>query len=48
MPREKCFYADHFGLVMETLTSRGLLIGSYDASGKANLMTIGWGMIGSV
>ena len=41
-------YTRHFDLVMKVLTSRGLLLGGYDAAGKANLMTIGWGSIGSV
>lgn len=41
-------YTQHFDLVMKALTSRGLLLGSYDAAGKANLMTIGWGSLGSV
>lgn len=39
---------DHFPAVMEALTSRGLLLGVYDPQGKANLMTIGWGTLGSV
>jgi flavin reductase (DIM6/NTAB) family NADH-FMN oxidoreductase RutF len=41
-------YTKHFEFVMKTLTERGLLIGSYDAQGKANLMTIGWGTLGSI
>jgi len=39
---------DHFEAVMEALTSRGLLVGSYDAKGNPNLMTIGWGTLGSI
>ena len=34
--------------IMQAMTSRGLLLGSYDANGRANLMTIGWGTLGSV
>jgi len=33
---------------MRAMTSRGLLLGSYDAAGKPNVMTIGWGAVGSV
>jgi flavin reductase (DIM6/NTAB) family NADH-FMN oxidoreductase RutF len=38
----------HYGAVVRALTSRGLLLGSYDAAGRANMMTIGWGSLGSV
>ena len=41
-------YTKHFEPVMKALTSRGLLLGSYDAASKANLMTIGWGSLGSI
>lgn len=41
-------YTQHFDLVMQAMTSRGLLLGSYDAAGKPNVMTIGWGTIGSI
>ena len=41
-------YARHFEAVMRIMTGRGLLVGSYDAAGKANLMTIGWGSLGSI
>ena len=34
--------------VMRAMTGRGLLLGSYDAAGRANLMTIGWGTLGNV
>jgi flavin reductase (DIM6/NTAB) family NADH-FMN oxidoreductase RutF len=40
--------SDHYAAVMKAMTTRGLLLGSYDASGKANLMTIGWGALGTV
>jgi len=48
MAKQSIAYTEHFGAVMEVLTSRGLLLGSYDAGGRANLMTIGWGTLGSV
>jgi len=48
MHREPIRYTDHYEAVMKALTSHGLLLGSYDASGRANLMTIGWGSIGSI
>lgn len=48
MTKENIRSTDHFPEVMEALSTRGLLLGSYDASGKANLMTIGWGTIGTV
>ena len=48
MERKRIQYSDHFGEVMRTMTSRGLLLGSYDSAGQANLMTIGWGTLGSV
>jgi len=41
-------YTEHFAAVMKAMTSRGLLLGAYDSAGKANLMTIGWGAIGSI
>jgi flavin reductase (DIM6/NTAB) family NADH-FMN oxidoreductase RutF len=34
--------------MMESLRSRGLLLTAYDAAGKANSMTIGWGTLGSI
>jgi flavin reductase (DIM6/NTAB) family NADH-FMN oxidoreductase RutF len=48
MATKKIHYTDYYAEVMKALTSHGLLIGSYDAAGKANLMTIGWGAMGSV
>ncbi len=41
-------FAEHYTAVIKSLTSHGLLLGSYDADGKANVMTIGWGAIGSI
>ena len=48
MDRTAVKYSDHFATVMSAMTGRGLLLGSYDAAGKANIMTIGWGTIGSL
>jgi flavin reductase (DIM6/NTAB) family NADH-FMN oxidoreductase RutF len=41
-------YAEHFPAVMEALTTRGLLLGSFGPGGRPNAMTIGWGTLGSV
>jgi len=41
-------YTEHYADVMKALTTDGLLLGVYDAAGKANLMTIGWGAMGSI
>ncbi len=48
MSKRKMDYTEHYADVLKILTGRGLLVGSYDASGKANLMTIGWGSLGSI
>lgn len=48
MARQAMDYTQHFDAVMTAMTRRGLLLGAYDAAGKANIMTIGWGVIGSV
>ena len=48
MAQKKIAYTEHYPAVMKALTSRGLLLGSYDAAGKPNLMTIGWGACGSL
>ena len=39
---------EHYDGVMKALGSGGLLLGSYDPEGKANIMTIGWGTLGIV
>ena len=41
-------YTEHYAAVMGALVSRGLLLGSYVAEGRPNLMTIGWGTLGTV
>ena len=48
MPKKPMACTDHYADVVKVLTSRGLLLGAYDAAGKANLMTIGWGALGEV
>ncbi len=48
MAKESIEYTAHYEAVMKALTSQGLLLGSYDAGGKPNVMTIGWGSLGSI
>lgn len=48
MKRIEMAYTERFGEVMSALTSRGLLLGTYDSKGQANAMTIGWGSLGFV
>ena len=48
MKRKTIEPTEHFAAVMKIMTSRGLLIGAYDAARKPNLMTIGWGTIGAI
>ncbi len=48
MQRKDISFPDHYAAVMKTLTSRGLLLGAYDARGRPNAMTIGWGTLGSI
>lgn len=48
MPAKNVEFGRQYEAVMKAMTSRGLLLGSYDAAGKANLMTIGWGSLGSM
>jgi flavin reductase (DIM6/NTAB) family NADH-FMN oxidoreductase RutF len=48
MARKKIHYSEYYKEVMAALTSHGLLLGSYDAAGKPNAMTIGWGSLGAV
>jgi flavin reductase (DIM6/NTAB) family NADH-FMN oxidoreductase RutF len=48
MSKQRMHYADHYAAVMRAMTGDGLLLGSYDSAGKANIMTIGWGTVGSV
>jgi len=48
MAKSAVLYTDHFDAVMKVLTTRGLLVGAYGPDGKPNLMTIGWGALGSI
>jgi len=48
MAKKTMSFTDHYEAVIKVLTSRGLLIGAYDAAGKANLMAIGWGTLGAI
>jgi len=41
-------YTEHYAAVMKALASHGLLLGTYDAAGRPNVMTIGWGAIGLI
>lgn len=47
MERVKIEYTDFFPQVMDRMTNGGLLVGAYDPAGKPNIMTIGWGFVGS-
>jgi flavin reductase (DIM6/NTAB) family NADH-FMN oxidoreductase RutF len=48
MKREKIDFTEHFEVVMGAMQARGLLLGAYDATGRANAMAIGWGSLGSI
>lgn len=48
MTRHKIGFTDFYSETMKAMTSHGLLLGSYDAAGKPNIMTIGWGTVGSI
>jgi len=48
MPKIDIAFTEHYDAVMNSLTSHGLLLGSYDAAGKPNAMTIGWASLGSI
>jgi flavin reductase (DIM6/NTAB) family NADH-FMN oxidoreductase RutF len=39
---------EHYQEVLDVMRGRGLLLGSYDAAGKANAMAIGWGAMGNI
>jgi flavin reductase (DIM6/NTAB) family NADH-FMN oxidoreductase RutF len=47
MAKVRIDWREHYPAVMKAMTSHGLLLGSYDAAGAANVMTIGWGAVGS-
>ena len=48
MARKTIETSRYYQDVVKVMTSQGLLLGSYDAAGKANVMTIGWGALGSI
>ncbi|MBN1943640.1 MAG: flavin reductase family protein [Phycisphaerae bacterium] len=48
MDRQNVEYTAYYAEVMRTMAGRGLLLGSYDANRKPNVMTIGWGQIGYI
>jgi len=48
MEREPVEHTAHFEAVVRTMTTHGLLLGSYDAAGTPNIMTIGWGAMGNI
>jgi flavin reductase (DIM6/NTAB) family NADH-FMN oxidoreductase RutF len=48
MTREKIDTNRLYPAVLRVMQSRGLLLGSYDSQSKPNLMTIGWGSMGSI
>jgi flavin reductase (DIM6/NTAB) family NADH-FMN oxidoreductase RutF len=48
MAKEKIDFVRHYELVMKALGRTGLLVGSFDAARKGNLMTIGWGAMGTI
>ena len=48
MDRHKIAPMQHYESVVAVLQSRGLLLGSYDAAGRPNAMTIGWGSLGEI
>ena len=41
-------YTDHFAETMQRMREDGLLLASVSRDGKPNVMTIGWGTIGSI
>jgi flavin reductase (DIM6/NTAB) family NADH-FMN oxidoreductase RutF len=48
MPKLTIRYTDHFPDVMRRLHEDGLLLATADASGKPNVMTIGWATVGCI
>jgi flavin reductase (DIM6/NTAB) family NADH-FMN oxidoreductase RutF len=48
MPKVQMQYTDLFALTMQRMREDGLLLVTMGADGKPNVMTIGWGMIGTV
>lgn len=48
MERKEISHTEHFPLVINAMTSQGLLLAAYDKAGRANAMAIGWCTLGGV
>ena len=48
MAKVSVHYTDHFGAAIRRMREDGLLLATQGADGKPNVMTIGWGTIGSI
>ena len=48
MAKIKVDYKDYFAETIERMCEDGLLLVAHGKEGKANIMTIGWGTIGSI
>jgi flavin reductase (DIM6/NTAB) family NADH-FMN oxidoreductase RutF len=48
MTKNTIRYSDYFAPVIQRMRQEGLLLVTADAAGKPNVMTIGWGAIGSI
>ena len=48
MPKVAVRYMDYFAQTMRRMREDGLLLVTAGADGKPNVMTIGWGTIGSI
>jgi flavin reductase (DIM6/NTAB) family NADH-FMN oxidoreductase RutF len=48
MSKAQIRYTDYFAQVIERMREGGLLLATVGADGKANVMTIGWGAMGSI
>jgi flavin reductase (DIM6/NTAB) family NADH-FMN oxidoreductase RutF len=48
MPKVRVKYTDYFAETMQRIREDGLLLATTGADGKPNVMTIGWGAIGTI
>ncbi|HTS69066.1 MAG TPA: flavin reductase family protein [Terriglobia bacterium] len=48
MAKVRVRYTDYFAQTLQRMREDGLLLATRGADGKPNVMTIGWGMIGSI
>src|SRR5208283_748424 len=48
MAKKLIRYTDYYALAMQRMREDGLLLATTSADGKPNVMTIGWGTIGSI